>query len=74
MIDSHWRINERLALIFLLAAPDQEQLSLVITYALGNYNASLFATVGIASEWRRDVTSGGYKAWIDKNYAYRSAV
>ena len=34
----------------------------------------LFATEGIASERWRDVTSGGYKAWIDKNYAYRSAV
>jgi hypothetical protein len=34
----------------------------------------LFATEGIASEWLRDVTSGGYKAWIDRNYAYRIAV
>ena len=34
----------------------------------------LFATEGIASEWLRDVTSGGYKAWIDKNYAYQIAV
>ncbi len=25
-------------------------------------------------EWWRDVTSGAYKAWIDKNYAYRIAV
>jgi dTDP-glucose 4,6-dehydratase len=25
-------------------------------------------------EWWRDVTSGAYRAWIDKNYAYRIAV
>jgi dTDP-glucose 4,6-dehydratase len=25
-------------------------------------------------EWWRDVTSGAYKAWIDKNYGYRIAV
>lgn len=25
-------------------------------------------------EWWRDVTSGAYKAWIDKNYSYRIAV
>ena len=24
--------------------------------------------------WWRDVTSGAYKAWIDKNYGYRIAV
>ena len=25
-------------------------------------------------EWWRDVTSGAYKAWIDKNYGFRMAV
>ncbi len=25
-------------------------------------------------EWWRDVTSGAYKAWIDKNYSFRIAV
>ena len=76
MIDSHRQIKERLALIFLLAAPDQDQLSLVMAkaYELGNYNASLFATEGIASERWRDVTSGVYKSWIDKNYGLRVAV
>ena len=61
---------------FLLAAADQDQLSLFMAkaYELGNYNASLFAAEGIASEWWRDVPSGGYKAWIDKNYAYQIAV
>jgi dTDP-glucose 4,6-dehydratase len=24
--------------------------------------------------WWRDVTSGAYKAWIDKNYGFRIAV
>ena len=25
-------------------------------------------------EWWRDVASGAYQAWIDKNYGYRIAV
>ena len=25
-------------------------------------------------EWWRDITSGAYKAWIDKNYGFRIAV
>jgi dTDP-glucose 4,6-dehydratase len=25
-------------------------------------------------DWWRDVTSGAYKAWIDKNYGFRIAV
>ena len=45
--------------------------------AASAFETGLRKTVGWyldQEDWWRDVTSGAYKAWIDKNYGFRIAV